>query len=287
MTDEFPQQSKGHRGTPGPREGLLFLLAVAVLYLVVGIPLQLLLGEAGMFLSQLGLLLLPALAFVHLRRYDAAATLSLYRPTARGFLGGFLLMAGGLPIAWVLAWLQSFVMEVPVELLEAMSRLLTTDDPWRMLWLLVLVSLTPAFCEEFLFRGVILSSFRSRWAPSLAVLLSAVVFGIFHMAPFRFLPTMWLGILLAWVVVETRSIWVAVVLHFLNNGLILLLTLMPMTRDAASDLDQEPPWLLVPFALLVFIAGIAVLRRAGREVRRDLGSEAPGLETFRAEPSEE
>jgi hypothetical protein len=60
----------------------------------------------------------------------------------------------------------------------------------------------------------------------------------------------------------------------LNNGLILLLTLMPITRGAATDIDQEPPWLLVPFALLLFIAGIAVLRKAGREVRGDLDSEA-------------
>lgn len=269
MTDIHPPDtaaSENHR-RPTPGQAILLLVAIAVLYLVLGVGFYLVIGELGIFLTQIFALLIPSLLFLRLGGFSVTETLSLRAPDARGLAGGVLLMAGGLPLAWVLSWLQGFFVEVPVELLESLTDLLVTDDPVRMVWLVLLVGVTPAICEEVLFRGVVLGSFRSRWSVPVAVILSGLVFGLFHLSPqtaFRFLPTAWLGILLAWAVVETRSLWTGVVLHFLNNGTILALTLIPATREMASDVDQDPPWLLLPLAIVAFVAGIRILRSSGR-----------------------
>jgi sodium transport system permease protein len=265
--------------TPSSRVTLLFLLGVAFLYLLGGLPLQLLFGEVGIGLMQVGLLLVPALLLVKVMGYDPVKTFSL-RPPPRGspLRGAILLMAGGVILAWFLAWAQSFVIPVPVEVLEALAAFLTTDDPLRFLWLLLLVAVIPAVAEEFLFRGVVLSGLRRRLGTSGAVVGSALAFGIFHLSPqtaFRFLPTFWLGILLAWVVVETRSIWVGVLLHFLNNGTILFISFLPATRELGSQVEQDPPLLLLPVGVALFVTG-AILLRTARHARGGAGGD-PGF----------
>ncbi|CAN5686594.1 hypothetical protein BH23GEM11_BH23GEM11_03310 [soil metagenome] len=251
---------------PTPGSVLLLLLGVAVLYVVGGVTLQLLFGEVGLALTHIGLLLAPALYFVFRGGYDPIRTLALRAPTGRQVMGGLFLLAGGTPIAWLLAWAQSFVIEVPTEMLEAMASLFRTDDPLRILWLLVLVAVIPAFSEEFLFRGVVLSGLRSRLSRWAAVGLTGFLFGLFHLTPytaFRFLPTAWLGLVLAWAVYESRSIWIGILLHFLNNGTILMLSVLPATRDMAGDSDQEPPLLVLPVALLLLWFGARLLRSPG------------------------
>ncbi len=249
---------------PTPRSVLFLFAVVVLLYFVVGIPLQLLLGEVGLALTQILVFLGATLVFVGRGGYDLVRTLSLRLPTGGQVGGGLLLLAGGTPVAWMLAWLQSRFIPVPVELLESMSAFLQTDDPLRILWLLLLVAVIPAVCEEFLFRGAILSGLRTRFTVVAAVAINGALFGLLHapQAVFRFLPTAWLGLVLAWAVWESRSIWLGVLLHFLNNGAILMLTVLPATRELTADVDQEPPLLLLPLAVLLMYLGARILVHA-------------------------
>ena len=153
-------------------------------------------------------------------------------------------------------------MPMPTEFLEGMSEFLVAESPGRVLWLLGLVALTPAICEEVLFRGVLLAGTRSNLTPLRVVLLNGVVFGLFHVPSatvFRLLPSAILGILLAWVVLRTRSIWPGMLMHFINNGSIVILASSPWILERFSDPSHGPPfWLLVP-ALVSFLAGAALL----------------------------
>jgi sodium transport system permease protein len=251
--------------TPSALQAFGFVLGLAGLYLIGGIPLQLLLGEAGIVAIQLGLLLLPALWFVRALGVDPVETFSLRPLPGGGAIGAAgSLMAGGILLAWFLAWVQGFFLPIPVEMLERMAEFLTTDDPIRFLWLLFLVAVLPAVAEEFVFRGVVLSGLRSRFGPALSVFGSAALFGGFHLSPetaFRFLPTFWLGLLLGWVVVETRSIWMGVGLHFLNNALILLISFLPATREIGREIEVNPPLALLPVGVALFVLGAIRLRR--------------------------
>ncbi len=248
--------------TPEFRSTVYFMFAIALLFLVVGTTFQVLLGEVGLLLTQWVLLLGGTVYFVVTGRYDLRATLALRRPLPQECLAAFLIIAGGLPLAWFLAWVQSFFLPVPVELLEAIRDFLITDDPLRILWLLFVVAVTPAVCEEVLFRGVFLSGSRNRFSSVGALALNAAVFGAFHLAPqtaFRFLPTAWLGLLLALVVWRTGSIWLAVGMHFLNNATVLLLTVAPGFRDQFAEVERDPPLALFPFAAVTLLLGLYLL----------------------------
>jgi membrane protease YdiL (CAAX protease family) len=85
------------------------------------------------------------------------------------------------------------------------------------------LAITPAICEEILFRGLILSALLKKFSPSISIIVSAGLFAAFHMDLYRFLPTMVLGLLLGWIVYKTRSIFLSILFHFMNNALSVLL----------------------------------------------------------------
>lgn len=245
-----------------PEQAMGFVALVAVLFFYVGTQLQVRLGERGLLAAEWFLLFIPAVLFVRVGGFDAHKTLSLSRPSRRGLVGALLLIAGATPAAWLIGWLQSFVIPIPWELLEGLEDLITADSAGRLAWLLILLAVTPAICEEFVFRGVLLGGTKSL-APWRFVLLNGLVFGAFHLSfetVIRFLPTATLGIVIAWAVWRTGSIWVGILMHLLNNGTIVVLASVPSLRDRFADPEAPPPLWLLPFAVIALAAGVRILR---------------------------
>ena len=113
------------------------------------------------------------------------------------------------------------------------------------LWMVLFVfALTPAICEEFLFRGFVLSAFH-RNSAAWAVVLSATMFGLMHvltsnvLAIERFLPTTFMGLILGFIAVRTGSIWPGMILHACHNGLLLSLAYFQDEVQAYGLLVEE------------------------------------------------
>jgi membrane protease YdiL (CAAX protease family) len=249
------------RDAPEPRAVILFVAGVATVFFLGGLTLEMRLGEHGLLAAEWLLLFLPALLFVRVGGFDARRTLSLGAPSREGWLAAILMVAGALPIAWGMGWLQSRVLPVPHETLQGLEQLVTADTRRRLAWLLFLLALTPAVCEEMVFRGVLLGGTRSleTWR---ILLLNGVIFGAFHLSldtVVRFLPTAWLGIVITWTVLRTGSIWTGVLMHFLNNGAIVLLASVPALRQMIGGPDAPPPLWLIPAAALSRAVGLRVL----------------------------
>ena len=129
--------------------------------------------------------------------------------------------------------MTSRVLPVPEKLLEEFERLLVPEDASPG-YLLLLLALLPAVVEEGFFRGIVLWGLRDRSAIR-RVLVSAAVFGLYHVSFFRLLPTAYLGVLLAAVTLLSGSIYPAVLWHALNNGLAILVDM--------STLPTSPLWI--------------------------------------------
>lgn len=85
---------------------------------------------------------------------------------------------------------------------------------------LFMIAILPAIGEEFLFRGVLQRIFtdwtrNSHWA----IAITAFVFSFVHFQFFGFLTRFLLGLLFGYLMLWSRSIWVPVVAHFINNGI--------------------------------------------------------------------
>ena len=68
----------------------------------------------------------------------------------------------------------------------------------------------------------ILTGLLKRYRPRAAVLLSSFLFALFHMNVFQFLPSFFLGVVLGLLTVRSKSLFPAMVFHFLHNSLLIL-----------------------------------------------------------------
>ena len=83
-------------------------------------------------------------------------------------------------------------------------------------------ALVPAICEEFAFRGFILSGLEHQHRTRSAILLSALMFGFLHVLLSLFqqlFNATLLGIVLGLLAVRSRSIVPGLIFHFLNNAI--------------------------------------------------------------------
>lgn len=248
---------------PRPAHALLLVGVAGLLYFYVGMRLRFG-GDIvqGLFTSQWLLMALPAVLFVVAGRYRARETLALRAPAPRALLAAVLIILGAMPISWLLGWIQMRFIEVPEEFLKAFETLLTADTPGRLVWLLVVIAVTPAICEELVFRGVLLQGLGAELTKWRAVAGSALVFGAFHLSYetfVRFLPTAWLGLLLGYVVWESRSIFTGMLMHFVNNATALVVVASTGLQSYVTGPGGEPRWYLVGSGLLLLAAGLRLL----------------------------
>lgn len=76
--------------------------------------------------------------------------------------------------------------------------------------------------EEILFRGIIMHGLMRNYRSWYAILLSGILFSAYHLNPWQMSYTFFLGLLLGWIMVKTRSLPFAILVHALNNLLVLL-----------------------------------------------------------------
>jgi sodium transport system permease protein len=177
--------------------------------------------------------LLVALTLFMLRRYRLSArdTLSLRAPRPLAWVAVLLGAPSALVVGQMLFRATSRFLPVPEEALrEFVEQLLPADAPWwKLAFLLVLV---PAVVEELFFRGIVLSGLAGRRV-AVAVIGSALAFGIYHVSFFRLLPTAFLGVLLALATLWSGSIFPSMLWHALNNGI---------AAFAVDDAETLPTW---------------------------------------------
>ena len=114
----------------------------------------------------------------------------------------------------------------------------------------VLARGVPAFVEELLFRGMILRNLLP-YGRTAAVLASALLFGVMHQNAGQFLYATVAGLFLGYVYAHTRSFWCCVLIHFCNNFLSLVHTVL------LERLPEEfATLLLFLMELVFFVLGI-------------------------------
>src|SRR5262249_17197262 len=212
-------------------------------------------STSGMAAFQVAFILTPPVAMAVVLTSDPRRTLRLHWPEPR-YLG----LAAGLalalnPLVNELAPVVEWLFPVSTEVKELLDRLLggAHDLPTRLL----LFALIPAVCEEFAFRGYILSGLEHAYRPATAVVLSALLFGFMHVLLSLFqqlFNATLLGLVLGLLAVRSRSIVPGIVFHLINNGLAVLAGAWVATatgQRVASWLYRDPAhglyhgWLVV------------------------------------------
>lgn len=239
---------------------VLFALAFLLLYFVF-LPIEQRHLVLGLLIAQwLGLFGLVVL-YARVSGQPLRVAIGLGRPAPLALVGGALVGSG----AWgAVAILSEWLVPVPQHLIETLRRSLVPLDGSRGLGMtLVLMALSPAVCEEALFRGPILRGLRSRASPVMAALLCGILFGLFHLDVYRLLPATILGTLLSLIVLTSGSILPAMVAHFCNNAILIVLAHARLDERMAS-LSHRGTTLIVLASLALTGLGFVLLRRGTR-----------------------
>ena len=91
-----------------------------------------------------------------------------------------------------------------------------TYKPYQIVLEFMVICLVPGFCEEFLFRGAILTNCRP-FGRANAILISSLLFALMHQNPMQFFYTFVGGIVMGLLYDLSGSIWPGTLLHTLNN----------------------------------------------------------------------
>jgi sodium transport system permease protein len=232
----------------GGRPSPALAVTMFAIVLVLAFYGSLLLEKRGLLVQLLAtqyvFFLAPALLVVLGLGFSPAMTFRWRLPHWHGALGAVLIGVG----AWtVVSAVVVLLAPPPDSLVKALGRLLMLGDRPMPLWVILLaVAVTPAFCEELFFRGLVMSGLAGLGRVA-AISVSALLFAVAHASIYRLLPTLLLGLVLGYVAWKTGSILCSMIVHALNNGVAATLTVVPALARA-TGLDQGrsiPPRLLL------------------------------------------
>ena len=130
---------------------------------------------------------------------------------------------------------------------SATEKMLDVDTVGGMLLNLLIIALIPAVGEELTFRGVMQQSLTRRMNPHVAIFLSAAIFSFIHFQFYGFLPRLFLGLLMGYMFYITGSLWTSILMHFVNNGSVVVLYYLDNKGILDTDVEHfgalESPWL--------------------------------------------
>lgn len=256
--DIFARKAKGKLS---PLNTLFFVALLVVVVFYGSVPLvravtREQIGRA-IALSELGFFLLPAVLWALYMRVPMRDAFQLRLPQGRGVLGTVLLAAGGWAVGLAVgAVLVNF--KGARDYSEQLGELLGKHGPLSLGMAVALVGLLPAVCEEACFRGVVLVGLSRGGSRALAVVGSALAFGLFHVNPYHVAAATTLGLVLGYAAYESRSLLPGVLMHLVNNGL-----QMVMVRRPEVEAFFESKAVLV-VGLLVTALALWLLRGSGR-----------------------
>lgn len=127
--------------------------------------------------------------------------------------------------------------------------------------ILVIAIIGPVL-EELLFRGAITKALLQQYNPTKAILISALLFGVFHINPAQILPAFLIGILLSWTYYRTASLIPCMLMHILNNSLSVFLNINYPEAEHMDELIGATPYLIfLCVSTLIFAGTVMWMRR--------------------------
>lgn len=225
-------------------------------------------------LSSAGTFLLPA--YIYQRRNKHVAILpreniSDWKPYLLGILFLFALspfmslisdwnMQMKLPEAW--QRIEQWMRETEDEAAVLMGGLLMTTVWDRFILNIIVLAILPGIGEELFFRGALQQIgariFKNEYV---AIWIVAIIFSAIHVQFYGFFPRFLLGVFFGYLVVWSRNIWTAVLAHFVNNSMVVVLGFYYATQGKSYTelMESDSYSIIVYLGSLVFSIIIAFI----------------------------
>ena len=142
--------------------------------------------------------------------------LTLKMPKHRPLFSYVAIIFSGLAVVIVMAYVNQRVVPVPPSVSFELFKGIDNIKAYVYALGFFGSAVVPAFSEELLFRGLIVSNIKP-YSRKGAVVISALAFGLMHQNPIQVIYATAAGAVLALIYLKTESIWCCIALHFVNN----------------------------------------------------------------------
>ena len=170
---------------------------------------------------------------------------------------------------YVLMWFVSIAVEPLSSLLPGDQDALGGGG-----WLLISAVLLAPLFEESIFRGYLGGVLRKSYGGLAAWIISAVVFGVVHVIPSVILTATLSGLVLGYYYFRTRSLWMVIALHALNNLTACFLRMIDMGDVSVREMlgGGAIYWGVYAFCTLVAVAALVSMGRYVKGIKSDNNS---------------
>lgn len=259
----FEKRSNLKKGGVPAMSDVWFVAALTImLILYAGGMMQIKYGLAGVFGTQMIILAVP-LAVVIYTKKDILLTYGFKKAKAGSYLGALFLGIGMFLVNIVIAVGLSALFPSSADNVNTTFSGIMSGNA---LGVFIVIAITPAICEEMLFRGMIFHAMKEKYSIRTAIIVVATLFGIFHMSLIKLIPTGLLGMVLCIIVYMTGSIFPAMLMHFINNSFSVLISCYPEQIEKifpifySNTLKASDIVVITAAGIMFLVLGFVVLR---------------------------
>jgi membrane protease YdiL (CAAX protease family) len=147
--------------------------------------------------------------------------------------------------------------------LGGMEEMVKTFSSWPVAFGVLVIGLGPGIGEELWCRGFLGRGLVGRYG-ALGVVATSFFFGLIHIDPPQATYAMAAGLWLHFVYLTTRSLWMPMLLHFLNNSMSVLATHIEALKAVDENVGDMPLYVFAAAAVLLAAIGYALYQSRAR-----------------------
>ena len=263
-------------------ERLFILLALIIIGLILGTVI----GFAYVFItksnpqdlnalrfmqisSQLFTFVFPPIAYAFLVKEKPVNALGLKNSKILWFLIGTAMIFAIMPLNSILAeWnagltlpdsmskIESLMKQMQESATAMIEKFVSVDTIGGLILNLFMIAGLAALGEELLFRSIIQTSLIKICKNAhVGILIASAIFSFIHLEFYGFVPRLILGMLLGYMFYFSGSIWIPMLMHFLNNGTVVLIYFLNNKGITNIDVDTfgqtSIPVLIVSIVVMI------------------------------------
>ena len=265
-------------------ERLFILLALIIIGLILGTVI----GWAYVFItksnpqdlnalrfmqisSQLFTFVFPPIAYAFLVKEKPVNALGLKKSKTLWILIGIAMIFAIMPFNSVIAeWnanltlpesmskIESLMKQMQEAATEIIEKFVSVDTIGGLILNLFMIAGLAALGEELLFRSIIQTSLIKICKNAhIGILIASAIFSFIHFEFYGFFPRLILGMLLGYMFYFSGSIWIPMLMHFLNNGTVVFIYFLNNKGITNIDVDTfgqtSIPVLIVSIVVMIVL----------------------------------
>lgn len=221
--------------------------------------------------SQIFTFVLPPMLYAMLVKEEPMTALGLKKVTYHWFVIGIAMMYAILPLNNIFAeWnaglklpesmsgIEEMMRSMQESATELTERMLNVNNIGGLIINIIMIAGLAALGEELLFRSIIQTSLIKICRNAhIGIFLASAIFSFIHFEFYGFIPRLVLGLLMGYMFYYSRSIWVPMAMHFVNNGTAVVLYYLNNIGLTNVDVETFGETKLLP--LLISIAIMVAL----------------------------